>query len=92
VASADGFDSATASGRPIAYTLGYSHRFPLGLTLGVHYMNSLATDYEYDDLNREIDVFDDDGNVQQSTLRAEGITEVEDLTVRTIGVTIGFRF
>jgi len=70
-----GIDPVTAQANPISYTLGYSHRFPLGLTLGVHYMNTLATDYKIDEPDR-----------------AGGITEIEDLSVRAIGATIGFRF
>lgn len=49
--NSDSSDSVEADANPIAYTLGYSHRFPLGMTLGVHYINTLATNYEID--NRE---------------------------------------
>ncbi len=71
VHSEAGLDPATANANPIAYTFGYSYGFPIGPTLGVHYMNSLPTDYEFDDPTR---------------------SDLEDLTVTTIGVTAGLRF
>lgn len=39
----------TATGTPLAYTLGYTHVFPFSLTLGVHIFRSLNEDYEFDD-------------------------------------------
>ncbi len=92
----EGLDPLVAEGNPIAFTLGYSHRFPLGLTLGVHYMNSIPTDYEINNPDFEVVMMEEDeeGNMVRSTstLRELGITEIEDLTVTTIGATIGFRF
>ena len=37
---------------PFALTLGYSYRFLSGLTLGVHYINILPTDYEFSNPSR----------------------------------------
>ena len=68
----------SASSRPLAYTLGYTHTFPFGLSLGVHYFNSLASDYELDD------------PALGATCGVD--KDLEDVTLSLIGLTVGINF
>ena len=53
-----------ASATPLAYTLGYSYKFPFGFTLGGHVFRTLSEDYE----------IDSGGEIEDVTLSLIGLT------------------
>ena len=70
----------TERASPLTLTLGYQHAFSSGFALGAHLLNTLPTTLKVDTISFG-GVTDDD---------IEGEIEIEDFSIRSIGLLLGY--